>query len=142
MKRILVALDASPRAPAVLASARRLAELTGARLVLFRAINLPSELPREILEDGPLVLEDVLRRDAQAALSYLAHDLPPGVVEATITELAIPWDGIVRAAVTHDADLIVVGSHGFRGLDHLLGTTAAKVVNHADRDVLVVRARP
>ena len=141
MKRILVALDASPRAPAVLAAARQLAELAGARLVLFRAINLPAELPREILEQRDLTLEDLLRRDAKAALEQLARDLPPTLLEALVTELAIPWDGIVRAARTHDADLIVLGSHGFRGLDHLLGTTAAKVVNHADRDVLVVRAR-
>jgi nucleotide-binding universal stress UspA family protein len=37
-------------------------------------------------------------------------------------------------------DLIVIGSHGYDALDRLLGTTAAKVVNHADRSVLVVRA--
>ena len=35
--------------------------------------------------------------------------------------------------------LIVIGSHGYGGIDHLLGTTAARVVNHADRPVLVVR---
>jgi nucleotide-binding universal stress UspA family protein len=50
-----------------------------------------------------------------------------------------PEDTIVRLGRELDADLIVLGSHGFSGLDHLLGTTAAKVVNHADRNVLVVR---
>jgi nucleotide-binding universal stress UspA family protein len=38
-----------------------------------------------------------------------------------------------------EAALILIGSHGYSGLDHLLGTTAARVVNHADRSVLVVR---
>ncbi len=52
---------------------------------------------------------------------------------------AAPWDGICRAAREHDADMIVIGSHGYGALDRLLGTTAAKVVNHADRNVLVVR---
>jgi len=33
----------------------------------------------------------------------------------------------------------VIGSHGYGGLDRLLGTTAARVVNHADRNVLIVR---
>jgi nucleotide-binding universal stress UspA family protein len=38
-----------------------------------------------------------------------------------------------------EADLIVIGSHGYAGFDRLLGTTAAKVVNHAHCSVLVVR---
>ena len=39
------------------------------------------------------------------------------------------------------ADLIVLGSHGYHGLDRLLGTTAGKVVNLARRNVLVVHGR-
>jgi nucleotide-binding universal stress UspA family protein len=38
--------------------------------------------------------------------------------------------------------LIVIGSHGFSGIDRLLGTTAGRVVNHADRSVIVVRDTP
>jgi nucleotide-binding universal stress UspA family protein len=34
---------------------------------------------------------------------------------------------------------VVLGSHGYSGFDRILGTTAAKVVNHCDRSVLVVR---
>jgi nucleotide-binding universal stress UspA family protein len=33
----------------------------------------------------------------------------------------------------------VIGAHGYGKLDRMLGTTAAKVVNHADRNVLIVR---
>jgi nucleotide-binding universal stress UspA family protein len=139
MKRILVALDASARAELVLAAAARLAELTGARLVLFRAINIPSDLPREVLAVTDLRLEDILKRNAHEDLDRMAGTLRAGLVEQITTELATPWDGICRAGRTHDADLIAIGSHGYSGLDHLLGTTAAKVVNHADRNVLVVR---
>jgi nucleotide-binding universal stress UspA family protein len=35
-------------------------------------------------------------------------------------------------------DLIVIGSHGYHGLDRVLGTTAARVSNLARRNVLVV----
>jgi len=141
MKRILVALDASDRAGPVLAAAARMAELANAKLVLFRAINVPSELPRELLAVSDVRLEDVLKRNAHEQLARLASTLPDGLVEQITTEIAAPWDGICRAGRSHDADLIVIGSHGFGGLDHLLGTTAAKVVNHADRNVLVVRTR-
>ena len=46
---------------------------------------------------------------------------------------------ICGAAPTTDAGLIVIGSHGFGSLDRVFGTTAARVVNHADRSTLVVR---
>ena len=35
--------------------------------------------------------------------------------------------------------MIVIGSHGYGGLDRILGTTAARVVNHALCSVFVVR---
>jgi nucleotide-binding universal stress UspA family protein len=46
---------------------------------------------------------------------------------------------VCGAAKALDADLIVVGSHGYGTVDRLLGTTAAKIVNHAECSVLVVR---
>lgn len=48
---------------------------------------------------------------------------------------------IPPAAAKYDVDLIVVGSHGYHGWDRVLGTTASRVANLADRDVLVVRER-
>jgi len=50
------------------------------------------------------------------------------------------WDAICRVAQEEAVDLIVIGSHGYGALDRFIGTTAAKVVNHADRSVLIVRA--
>lgn len=141
MKRILVAVDASPRAPTVLAAAARLAELTGAKLVVFRAIGIPPELPSEVLARSDLRLEDVLARNASSDLEQLARGVPAAQIEELVTAFATPWDGICRAAREHAADLIVIGSHGYHGLDRILGTTASKVVNHADRNVLVVRAQ-
>ncbi|MBC7976508.1 MAG: universal stress protein [Myxococcales bacterium] len=139
MKRILVALDGSERAAQVLAAAQRLASLASATLVLYRAISLPPILPIELLAATDRGLEDILRSNAHEAIGRLASGLPAGMIETIITDFSIAWDGIVRAGRARDADLIVIGSHGFGGIDHILGTTAAKVVNHADRNVLVVR---
>ena len=140
MKRILVALDSSPRAPLVLAAADRLAQLTGARMVVFRAVTVPPDMPRDLLTVTDLGLEELLMRNARGDLERLTKELPPARLEKIVTELATPWDGICRAGRDQDADLIVIGSHGYGGLDRVLGTTAGKVVNHADRNVLVVRA--
>lgn len=139
MKRLLVALDASDRASKVLEAAVRLAELTGGKLILFRAIVVPPELPRDVLVATDARLEDILVRNANADLQRLAERVPPPLIEQITTAFATAWDGICRAAREHDVDLIVIGSHGYGGIDRILGTTAAKVVNHADRNVLVVR---
>ena len=139
MKRILVALDSSPRAPSVLAAALRLAELADAKLIVFRAIGIPPDMPKELFRTTDIRLEDWLLRNAHTDLERLTSEVPRERLEKLTTEFATPWDGICTAARTNDVDLIVLGSHGFGGIDRILGTNAGKVVNHADRNVLVVR---
>lgn len=139
MKRIFVALDGSPRAPRVLEAAARLAELAGGKLVLYRAITVSPDLPREVLVQTDRRLEDILVANARDDLARTAVHLRPGLVEKMLAGFAVPWDGICREARECEADLIVIGSHGYGGIDRILGTTAGKVVNHADRNVLVVR---
>lgn len=139
MKRILVALDGSERAPIVVAAAVRLAELTGATLILYRAIALAPDLPSESFITTTTGVQDMLVAKARDDLSRVAQAIPPERIEQVVTELATAWDGICRTARERDVDLIVLGSHGYSGIDRILGTVAAKVVNHADRNVLVVR---
>ena len=140
MKRIFVALDASSRAPMVLAAAVELAASTGAKLVLYRAVGVPPEMPRELLNVTDARLEEILIANARSDLHRLAQQAPDGAIERISAAFATAWDGIVRTAREEGADLIMIGSHGYHGLDRLLGTTASKVVNHADRNVLVVRS--
>lgn len=139
MKRILVALDGSPRAPKVLDAAMQLAALASAKLVLYRAITASPDLPREAFIETDVRLEDFLVANARTDLAQLAERVPASMRAELVVAFAVPWDGICRAAREHEADLIAIGSHGYGGLDRVLGTVAAKVVNHADRNVLVVR---
>ena len=136
--RILVALDNSPRAPDVLATAARYPD-PSAKLILYRAITVPPEMPRALLVDDAR-LEDLLRANARSELEQLAAAVDARRIEDMLLSFASPWDGICRAARDRDVDLVVIGSHGYGRLERLLGTTVAKVVNHIDRDVLVVRA--
>ena len=48
----------------------------------------------------------------------------------------------MRGSARSERHLVIIGSHGYGGIDHLLGTTAARIVNHADRPVLVFRPTP
>jgi len=115
MKRVLVALDASARAPTVLAAAARVAERASASLVLFRAVDPPGQLAA-----------------AERDLARLASAVPRAHVETIRAAFAAAPDGICRAARDLRADLIVLGSDSD-------GATTAQVLDQADRDVLVVR---
>jgi nucleotide-binding universal stress UspA family protein len=140
MKTYLVALDNSVRAPYVLAAASELAESTGAKLVLFRAIGLPHDLPADTFAMSPDDVIDALRRRAASELSELARAVPMNVPHTTRLEVGAAWQAIGAVAREVGAQLIIIGSHGFSGVDRLLGTTVSRVVNHADRSVMVVRS--
>jgi universal stress protein F len=139
MKPYLVALDNSPRASHVLAAAIALAEATSTKLVLFRAVGLPGDLPIEAYAMPPDGVVDVLQQRAMSDLDVASRTIPAGVRFETRVEVGTSWQAICNAGKALDATLIIIGSHGYSALDRLLGTTAARVVNHADRSVLVVR---
>ncbi|HEY8074654.1 MAG TPA: universal stress protein [Labilithrix sp.] len=139
MKRILTCLDSSPRAAKVLAAAIDLAQKSGAKLVLFRGVGLPPDLHEDIFEVSPNQIVERLIVKARGELAELAKGVPQEMLEAQGVHVGTPWDVICREAKARECDLIVIGSHGYGGLDRVIGTTAAKVVNHADRSVLVVR---
>ncbi len=141
MERILVCLDASERAPVVLATAVDLARRLGAKVRLFRAVGLPHDVPAHLYSISSNSLAELLADEASKDLVAQSRNVPAELLDGIYTHVGSPWDGICRAAVEHDADLIVIGSHGYGTFDRLLGTTAAKVVNHADRPVLVVRPK-
>ena len=141
MKRILVCLDGSQRAPFVLATAVNVARNMGAKLWLFRAVSIPSELPPRLYAVSPTELPEILLGNAKRDLGELARDVSPDLIEGSDVHVGAPWDAICSAARTHDADLVIIGSHGYGALDHILGTTAARVINHVDRSVLVVRSK-
>jgi universal stress protein F len=139
MKRILVGFDHSPRAAAVLARAASIAGATNAELYVLRAIGLPAELPADAFRSAPDEVVEQLRAESVRELERAALSLGPKQVVHVLVRVGAPWSAVCTAAREHDVDLVVVGSHGYDALDHVLGTTAAKIVNHADRSVLVVR---
>ena len=100
---------------------------------------MPHDLPPDRLVHADRDFEAALISEADADLERLTKAISPERIEKRLSQFASPWVGICRSAREHEAELIVIGSHGYGGLDRVLGTTAAKVVNHADRNVLVVR---
>ena len=136
---VLAAIGDPAHAPEVLKAAVRFAELFHSSLVLCKVIA-PQPVPMS--PDGFLISGDLappVDHAADQELQMLARSLPEGVKTESMTVIDIPWQGICEAAKRVHASLIVLGPHEYHGLDVLLGTTAAKVVNHTDRSVIVVR---
>jgi nucleotide-binding universal stress UspA family protein len=139
MKRILVGLDGSPRAAGVLSVALTIGRAQGAKLTLLRSVGLPPDVPQDFWKTTEEPLLDILKRHAREYLDAQAAKVPAELLGGTDLVIGVPWQAICDAAHEQQADLVVIGSHGYSGFDRLLGTTAAKVVNHAQCSVLVVR---
>lgn len=140
IRSILAAVDSSQRAAGVLAAALEVGRRFGARIHVYRAVYVPPDIPAAGHSDDD---RGAARMQAQAD-----RDLRALVGDATDVELLPvemsddpPWRAILNAAARLDVDLIVIGSHGYGGLDRVLGTNAARVVNLGDRSVLVVHPR-
>ena len=139
MKTILVALDGSPRSPRVLKTAITVARAQGSHLVLMQSIGLVGEIPKDLWQSTDAPLLDVLDERACDYLAKCEALMPPEVRGGTRVAIGSPWETICQTAKSVGADLVVVGSHGYSGIDRLIGTTAAKVVNHCVCSVLVAR---
>jgi nucleotide-binding universal stress UspA family protein len=141
IRKILVALDGSSRASGVFAAAVEVAERFGATIHPVRVITVPPEFPAAGAGSGADPLLPLMRQAALDEVDLLAAQSRAASVERTTIKVGQPWRMILEAAEELDVDLIVVGSHGYHGLDRLIGTTAGKVANVARRNVLVVHNR-
>jgi universal stress protein F len=142
VRRILVGLDGSPRESLVLAAAQELALKFDATLLLVRAVGVPPEIPAEAWQDPELSVKEYLEKRARQGLEHCEKQLCEALRSRHSLEVVVatPWQALCSCAQEHQMDLIVIGSHGYSGLDRVLGTTAARVVNHASCSVFVVRA--
>ena len=140
LKTIVAAVDSSPRAQSVVDAATDLATRYQATVVLLRILAVPPEYPAAAAGHGD-DLGSAIEQSARIALEALARGRPDVTVAPPVLFTGQPWRAILEEARRLSADLIVIGSHGYSGWDRILGTTASKVADHADRNVLVVHER-
>jgi nucleotide-binding universal stress UspA family protein len=135
---IIVPTDFSYASDAALGYARMLATRFGASLHLLHVVDEPgswSEVYAAIPE-----IQRRLGADAARRLEAMAACLPPLVRASSAVVCGAPVASIVKEAETRGADLIVMGTHGRRGMGHLLlGSVAERVVRLAPCPVLTVR---
>lgn len=141
-EKILVATDFSECSQEACAYALSLARKFDAELFLLHVINEPvdlrgfyvphisfEELEKEIADGATKMMEQFC---AQHLEGY------PRLQTAVVS--GIPYEEITRSAQEQGASLIVIGTHGRTGLDHLIfGSTAERVVRNAACPVLTIR---
>lgn len=124
-RRILAAVDFSEWTPDVVATAAGLARASGAKLELLHVL--------------PLRETDTGAAEAQLALC-VPRELAEAVSARRATRAVVAELGILEAARESGADVIVVGTHGRTGLQHIrLGSVAERVVELSPVPVLTVR---
>jgi nucleotide-binding universal stress UspA family protein len=141
IERVLAALDGSVRAPAVFDRAAELAVAHDARLHLLRVVEVPAEFPPAAHVGHPDALVQTLRRTAEHDLLALSGDRAHLVNGFAVVLAAEAWRAILDVASSLSADLLVIGTHGRHGFERILGTTASRIINHVDRDLVIVHPR-
>jgi nucleotide-binding universal stress UspA family protein len=142
-KKIVFATDFSENSNQAFEYALNLARKYDALLVVVHVISEPIDLngfyvPHISFEK----LEEEVREGARRMMDRFCETCLKDYdrYEASI-ERGLPFAGIIQKAEDVDADLIVLGTHGRTGLDHVLfGSTAEKVVRKSPIPVLTVRA--
>jgi nucleotide-binding universal stress UspA family protein len=146
-KHILVATDGSRLSARAIKAAARLAKTCNARLTALYAIApYANPVYSEGASFGPRIsrsrYKQAVEREARKALAAVeieaqAAGVPYSPVLVTDSQ---PWNAIVRAARAKKCDLIVMASHGRRGISALLlGSETSKVLTHSKTAVLVCR---
>lgn len=140
-KHILLAVDFSGATETLVARATELRRLCGAELSLVHVIEpIVIDPSYDVFPSVPLGLEQEAAAKAEQELHRLAARL--GITpERCHVLLGSTKTEVLRCAVEREADLIVVGSHGRRGVAVLLGSTANAILHGAPCDVLAVRIR-
>lgn len=139
---VLVAVDFSDSSDNAFRMALSMARSFSARLLILHVINEPvdlrgfyvphisfEKLEIEIEEGAQKMMDSFCRKNLAGFENY----------ESSIVA-GLPYEQIIGQAEEKSADLIVLGTHGRTGLDHVLfGSTAEKVVRKSKIPVLTVR---
>jgi universal stress protein A len=139
-RKILCPIDFDHNSSAALEIAWELAEGSGAILHLLHVARVP---PQDMDVPLPFNADPRWERAARTKLERIAHDRLEGKVRYQVHVISgTPDDDVVRMAHELNADLVVMATHGRKGLSHfILGSVAERVMREADCPVVTIRTK-
>jgi len=146
-EKILIATDGSEFAGKAIAAGTELARLGNGTVVgvhVRQPISTDAfgEMSLAMPPDIQAQFSQRFKEESRRLLSAVEDAARKANVRCELVDVenASPAEGILRVAKDHGCDLIVMASHGRKGLSRvLLGSQTNKVLAHADRAVLVAR---
>lgn len=144
---ILLATDGSPSAGEAQRQAFDLAKLTGAPLVVVSVSHAMLPAVGYSAYGYSEIVMELTHAEHQRLDTLLAATIDAAAEEGIVNCTAVETDGaiveeICRIAAEHDAQLVVVGSHGWGAARRLLsGSVSTGLIHSAPCPVLVVRPR-
>ncbi|HKL26112.1 MAG TPA: universal stress protein [Desulfuromonadales bacterium] len=142
ISNIVYATDFSGSSKRAAAYAANLAKLTGATLHLLHVINELSDEQRSLIQQD---LFDSFAKDVEVLAVKNTEEFRrkyfAGIENIrSHTVIGTPFQQIINHSEELQADLIVMGTHGRTGIEHVLvGSTAERVVRRSRIPVLTVR---
>jgi nucleotide-binding universal stress UspA family protein len=143
-KTILVATDGTDFCNRAIEQAVRLGQAFGAKVIGITVVQpLHTGTPQGILPENLVatVTEQQDKIASESLKSFVQSAQAGKVVFETVKQKDDhPWEAILRTAKQKGCDLVVMASHGRRGIGALvLGSETQKVLTHATMPVLVVK---
>jgi nucleotide-binding universal stress UspA family protein len=142
-ERIMVATDLTPASEPALKEAVEMAKEKGSQLVITHVYQLPSPTEAEAAAPGVYDQWDQnLRTAVEKRLQPLVEDAKKAGVNARALVLSgAAYEAISQAAEKNKADLVVMGTHGRKGVSRFfVGSVASRVISTAPCPVMTVRA--
>ena len=140
-KHILIATDGSELSQKAVAGGIEMAKALGAKVTAYSCVveYLPMS---EFAVETPQNVMEQLEKEAERHLAAFAKEAQSANVPfETVKSVEFsPYNGIIHVARERACDLIMMASHGRRGLaGFLLGSETQKVLTHSEIPVLVYR---
>ena len=142
--RILYATDFSESSDPAADYALTLAKLTGANLQVLHVVGemadaRRSRVPPSALEQLEKEVEIQAIREME---SFCGNRFEGKVVYKSQVAVGIPFQEILKFARANQTDMIILGTHGRTGIEHVIvGSTAERIVRRSSVPVLVVPAK-
>ncbi|MFC1839349.1 universal stress protein [Thermodesulfobacteriota bacterium] len=141
--KILVPLDGSKRAEAILPHVKELSQRYGAKVIFLKVIELkPARLNSEVIYFKYEDTGELLLKETKAYLAGVEKEFKEKGIEVSSHAAFGPVvEEIIDAAEREGVDLIALASHGRSGLSRVFyGSVAAGVLHRADRPLLLIRS--
>lgn len=143
MKKIIVPIDFSEHSEYALETAAILAKKHGAELLALHMLEISEAVLTTVNNEQQVKAMFLLELAKKRFNTFLEKDFLSDVTITPIVKHFKVFSEVNEVAQEHDADLIVMGSHGASGFKELfVGSNTEKVVRYSDIPVLVIKHSP